>query len=119
MSENCVFCRIAKKEIPSEIVFEDDRAVVFKDINPQAPIHLLVVPKKHVTAYEDGFSAYDPELLSSLFYAAEEAAIIVGVDKSGFRLIINCGPDSGQEIAHLHMHLLGGRKLGRLVGEED
>lgn len=117
MSENCIFCRIAKKEIPADIVYEDEQIIVFKDINPQAPVHLLIVPKKHVTAYEDGFSAYEAELLGALFYAAEKAAREVGVSRSGFRLIVNCGPDSGQEIAHLHMHLLGGKKLGRLAGE--
>jgi len=117
MSENCIFCRIAEKEIPANIVYEDEQVIVFKDINPQAPVHFLIVPKKHVTAYEDGFSAYKAELLGTLFYAADKAAKAAGVDKSGFRLIVNCGPDSGQEIAHLHMHLLGGKKLGRLAGE--
>lgn len=117
MSSDCIFCKIAGGEIPAEKVFETEKVVVFKDIRPQAPVHLLVVPKEHIEAYSNGFKSYGTELLGLLFHAAEEAAKIAGVDKSGYRLIVNTGPDSGQEIAHLHMHLLGGRPLGRLVGD--
>jgi histidine triad (HIT) family protein len=117
MKEDCIFCKIIRKEIPAQVVYEDDRTIVFKDINPKAPVHLLIVPKKHVEAYEDGFANYDAEILGALFHAADQAAEIAGVRSSGYRLIVNSGPDSGQEVAHLHMHLLGGRKLGALVGE--
>lgn len=116
MMEGCVFCKIIKGEISAEVIYEDDKSVVFKDIKPQAPVHLLVVPKIHIEASKNGFTSYDAETLGSLFFAAEKAAEISGVKDSGFRLIINTGPDSGQEVPHLHIHLLGGKKLGRLVG---
>lgn len=117
MSSDCIFCKIARGEIDTEKVLENEKIIVFKDIRPQAPVHLLVVPKEHIEAYTDGFNRCSAELLGQLFHAAQEAAKISGVDRSGYRLIVNTGPDSGQEIAHLHMHLLGGRRLGRLVGD--
>ncbi|MCX7832296.1 MAG: histidine triad nucleotide-binding protein [Actinobacteria bacterium] len=117
MKEGCIFCKIVQGEISAEMIYEDDKSIVFKDINPQAPVHLLVVPKTHIEASTDGFTSYDAELLGSLFFAAEKAAEISGVKNTGFRLIINTGPDSGQEVPHLHIHLLGGKKLGRLVGD--
>lgn len=110
----CLFCRIAQKEIPSEVVYEDEGIIAFKDINPQAPVHILIVPKEHISSVTD-LGPSSSTLICSIFGVAKEVAIEQKVDKSGFRLIANSGPDSGQEIDHLHFHLLGGRKLGRLV----
>lgn len=115
MSENCVFCRIVAGEIPATVVYEDEAAVVFRDINPQAKVHLLVVPREHVEPYADGFSNAAAHVLGALFHAAEEAAKAAGVRDSGYRLVVNVGPDAGQEVAHLHMHLLGGEPVGPLV----
>lgn len=116
MEPNCIFCKIISGEVPSEIVYSDDKVVVFKDINPQAPVHLLIVPRVHIEAYKNGYKAYEPELLGYLFHIAEIVAEKAGVKESGYRLIVNTGPDSGQEVPHLHMHLLAGKKLGRLIG---
>ncbi len=114
---DCIFCRIARKEINADVIYEDDRAMVFKDISPKAPVHLLVIPKKHIEAYRDGFSTIEPEIFASMFAAVESAVKEAGVKDTGYRLIINTGPHSGQEVAHLHMHILGGKPLGGLVGE--
>lgn len=117
MKSDCIFCKIVSGEIKAQFIYEDENVVVFRDIHPQAPVHLLIVPKEHVDAYKSGYSSHEKELLGSLFHAAEKAAEIEGVKSSGYRLIVNTGPDSGQEIEHLHMHLLAGKKLGRLVGD--
>jgi len=115
MSADCIFCRIVSGEIPSTKVYEDERTYAFEDINPQAPIHVLVVPKQHVEPYPEGLSAVDADMLGALFHAAEEVARAKVIATSGFRLIVNVGPDSGQEVAHLHMHVLGGAPVGPLV----
>ena len=107
---NCIFCKIAKKEIPSEIISEDENFVVFKDINPKAPVHLLVIPKTHLGPV----NALDNEsknLLGSLVLKAKEAANQIGVTENGYRLIFNVGRDAGMEIDHLHLHLLAGKPL--------
>lgn len=117
--KDCIFCKIINGEIPSSKVYEDEKVVVFKDINPQAPVHLLVVPRDHLEPYEEGFGSAEKEILGALFHAAEEAAKLQKVNTSGFRLIVNIGPDAGQEISHLHMHLLGGKALGRLISKES
>jgi len=112
---DCLFCKIIQKEIPSEIILQDEYVTVFKDINPSAPVHLLVIPNLHIPSVRD--METDQELvLGKLFTAAKKAAEIVGVDQTGYRLIVNNGPDAHQEIFHIHMHLLGGDKMKHPMG---
>lgn len=106
---DCIFCKIANGEIPSEFVYEDDNVVAFNDLNPQAPVHVLVVPKKHYANIIDGVPA---KTLESMTRAAAAIAAKHGLDASGFRCIMNTGADAGQTVMHLHMHVLGGTKLG-------
>ena len=108
---DCIFCKIANGEIPSQKVYEDDFALVFKDLDPQAPAHVLVVPKKHFDNVVDE-NAREPEIMQRLINAACEAAKKLGVTENGFRLVINTGKDGGQSVEHLHIHLLGMRELG-------
>ncbi len=114
--EDCIFCKIAKREIPSENVYEDDEILAFKDINPSAPVHVLIIPKKHIANLME-VKPEDSELISKIMEAIQKVAKIVGVEEKGFRLISNCGPDSGQEVMHLHFHLLGGKTMEpKIVG---
>ncbi len=106
---DCLFCKIANGEIPSDFLYEDENVVAFKDLNPQAPVHVLVVPKSHHDNIIDGVPA---ETLASMAVAAKSVAEQTGVDKTGFRSIMNTGADAGQTVMHLHMHVLGGVKLG-------
>ena len=106
MNSDCLFCKIIKKEIPSKMVFEDHQCVAFRDINPQAPTHLLIVPKKHIERLDKIISA-DSELVGHLQWVAREIAQKEGL--KDFRLIINNGFEAGQTVWHLHLHLLGGR----------
>ncbi len=111
MSEStCLFCRILSGEIPSTKVFEDNVAYAFKDINPQAPTHVLIVPKEHIDSLND-ISQGDEAMLGYLLRLAPKIANQLGVAESGFRAVINTGPDGGQSVDHLHIHLLGGRSL--------
>ncbi|RLD16534.1 MAG: histidine triad nucleotide-binding protein [Caldiserica bacterium] len=105
----CIFCKIIKREIPSEIVKEDDLAIAFKDINPQAPVHILIVPKKHIASISE-MKEEDENLIGHLFNMAREIAQELGLS-SGYRLVINNGKDAGQEVFHIHLHLLSGRKF--------
>ena len=108
--KNCLFCKIIKGEIPGKKVFEDDRLFAIEDINPQAPVHLLILPKKHMaTLLEVGES--DHELMGSVFSAANQLAKKKNLDRSGFRVVINCGEGAGQSVFHVHFHLLGGRPM--------
>jgi len=110
MEQDCIFCKISSGEIPSEVLYRDDHCFVIRDIAPKAPIHLLIIPTSHFT-YLAGLT---PEFLStvgSMYMAAKEMAQREGVSESGYRLVVNQGPHSGQEVPHLHMHLLGGRPL--------
>ena len=107
---DCVFCKIANKEIPSEIVSEDDNFVVFKDINPKAPVHLLIIPKAH-TGPVNALVLKDKEIISGIILKAKEMAEKVGVSENGYRLIFNVGKDAGMEVDHLHLHLLAGKQL--------
>lgn len=110
MAEGCIFCRIAKGEIPAEKLYEDERFVAFKDIKPIAPTHILVVPKEHIpTLNEVGNDKAD--LASGLLRAAKEVAKKAGIAESGYRMVINCNREAGQEIFHLHVHVIGGRQL--------
>lgn len=112
---DCIFCKIATGEIPAETILETDHCVVFKDINPSAPIHCLVIPKEHIPTVNDVTEASD-EVLADLFRAAAAAAGLQGVAADGWRLVTNVNRDGGQEVFHLHMHLLGGRRMGWPAG---
>ncbi len=106
--DDCIFCKIAAHEIPSTTVYEDDEVIAFDDLNPQAPVHTLVIPKKHYANICDGVPA---ETLAAMAHAVDEVAQAKGLDK-GFRVITNTGADAGQTVLHFHMHVLGGRDLG-------
>ncbi len=110
---DCVFCKIVTKKMPSTIVNETERAVVVKDINPQAPTHLLVIPRTHYSTLMD---CDDGALLSEMLEAAKATAKKLGIDKDGFRIVINTNEGGGQTVFHLHMHLLGGRALAGRMG---
>lgn len=109
--DDCIFCKIIKGGIPSEKVYEDEEILAFKDINPATPIHVLVIPKKHISTLME-IAQEDSELVAKIMQAIQKVAKQLGIDKSGFRLIANCGPDSGQEVMHIHFHLLAGKKMG-------
>lgn len=109
MSET-IFSKIIRKEIPAEIVYENETVLAFKDINPQAPIHILVIPKIEIAKVTD-LTKEHTELIGDLFEAANIIVKKMGITEKGFRLVLNCGNDGGQEVYHLHMHLLGGRKM--------
>jgi len=108
--ENCLFCKIINKEVPLEIVFEDEKFLVFKDIDPQAPVHLLIVPKEHIESV-DHLEEKNKELIGELFLITKKIARDQKVAKDGYRLILNVGKKGGQTIDHLHLHLLGGKTL--------
>lgn len=107
---DCIFCKIAKKEASSEIVYEDERIMAFKDIYPKAPVHILIVPKKHIHS-ANHIEEEDKELVGELFLVAKKVAKEQGVAETGYRLSFNVGRDAGQVVDHLHMHLLGGKKI--------
>jgi len=107
---DCLFCKIVDREIPGDVVFEDDLLLAFRDINPQAPVHLLIIPKRHVATVNEVDSG-DAELLGQLLLRARALAAEEGIDEAGYRLIINCNGEGGQTVYHLHLHLLGGRQL--------
>ncbi len=109
--EDCIFCKIINKEIPGSIVYENDKALAFNDINPQAPVHIIVVPKKHVKSVMEA----DREISGDLINAIQEIAKEQGVDEKGFRVITNCGEDGGQTVNHLHFHILAGKKLSEKI----
>lgn len=108
---NCIFCRIAAGEVPAQIVYASDDVVAFRDLNPQAPTHILLIPRRHVTGISDP-RALDGSILTPLFSAAVHVAQREGLGEGGYRLVFNVGPDAGQSVFHLHLHLLGGRQLG-------
>lgn len=107
---NCLFCKIANREIPASIVFEDERVLAFNDINPQAPTHVLVIPKKHIATLSD-LTPEDDGLIGELARRAAAIAQERGIAASGFRTVFNTNRDAGQTVFHVHMHLLGGRSL--------
>jgi len=106
---DCIFCKIANKEIPVEAVYEDDKVMAFKDINPESPVHLVLIPKKHIPTFFD-LSEEDAGLIGDLHLAAVKIAREMGLEK-GFRLISNCNEDAGQLIFHIHYHMMAGRTL--------
>lgn len=112
--EDCLFCKIVKGEVPSNKVYEDDEILAFHDINPATPIHILVIPKKHITTHND-LEKEDIELMGKIHMVINQIAEEKGFKENGYRLIVNCGEDGGQEVKHLHFHILAGKKMGEKV----
>ena len=106
----CLFCKMASGEIKPDIVYENDRILAFNDINPQAPTHVLVVPKRHITTLND-LQESDAALVGEMFLAARDVAIQTGIADSGYRTVMNCNADAGQSVWHIHLHVLGGRRM--------
>ncbi len=111
-----IFSKIIAREIPADIVYEDDLVLAFRDIAPQAPVHILIVPKKEIATVND-VSVEDETALGRLLTVAAKIAGDEGIAESGYRLIVNCNEDGGQEVFHLHMHILGGRRLGPMLAK--
>ncbi len=114
MSEDTLFTKIVNRQIPADILFQDERVTAFRDINPQAPCHILIVPNKPIPSVNQ-VRPEDEAVLGYLFIVARNLAVQQGISAAGYRLIINCGDNGGQEVYHLHMHLLGGKRIGRMV----
>ena len=108
--DNCIFCKIVANEIPAKVIFENEHVLAFEDLNPQAPCHVLVIPKKHITTAND-FDSEDTELLGQMMLAGKKVASIKGLQDSGYRFVMNTGDDGGQSVYHIHLHVLGGRAL--------
>lgn len=115
MAEETIFSKIIRREIPADIVFQDDQVTAFRDISPQAPTHILIIPNKLIPTVNH-IAEYDEALLGHMMVVAAKIAKQEEIDESGYRLIMNCNKDAGQEVFHIHMHLLGGKNLGRLIG---
>lgn len=111
--KDCIFCKIISKEILSKIVYEDDEIIAFNDINPVTPVHILVIPKKHIASLME-LSQEDEKVIGKIYTVINKLAIENNL-KNGYRVIVNCGEDGGQEVKHLHFHLLGGKKLGTKI----
>lgn len=109
--KDCLFCKIAARETRADVVMSDDHVVAFRDINPQAPTHVLIVPKKHIATIND-LGADDADLVGRLFLAAGAIAMEEGLSEKGYRVTMNCMEGAGQSVFHIHLHLLGGRKFG-------
>lgn len=108
MADDCLFCRIVRKEIPAKLVAEDEHSMAFRDINPQAPVHVLVIPREHVASLDQ---ARDPELIGRLSLMAAEIARKEGIADAGYRTVMNTNAAAGQTVFHIHLHLLGGRSM--------
>lgn len=113
--DNCLFCKIIKGDIPSQKVYEDEHCYAFRDISPQSPAHVLILPKQHISGLDTLDNLSDRELAACL-RAAQKIAVLEGIEGSGYRLVSNCGADACQSVAHLHFHLMGGRKLSEGMG---
>jgi histidine triad (HIT) family protein len=112
MSEqDCLFCKILSGDIPADIVYESDSAIAFRDINPQAPTHVLIIPRKHIATIND-IGEDDQQIVGSLYLAAKEIARAEGISDEGYRAVMNCNEGAGQSVFHIHLHVLGGRALG-------
>lgn len=111
MEKDCLFCKIESGEIPVDKVYEDDDLFVIKDINPQSPVHLLIIPKKHISTILE-VKEVEKDLIGSVFMVANSMAKENGIDKDGFRVVTNCNQGAGQSVFHIHFHLLGGREMG-------
>ena len=110
MSEDCLFCKVVEGKIPADTVYEDDRVIAFRDIHPQAPLHVLIVPRRHVATLNDA-DEQDGALLGHILLSAKRIAAEQGVG-SGYRVVNNCGASAGQSVFHIHFHVLGGRPMG-------
>ncbi len=110
MTEDCIFCRIAAGEVPSERIFESDTVLAFADLNPQAPVHILIIPREHLATLNDLTPAH-ASMIGDLVLAAQQIAIDQGLDRTGYRLVWNCLEAAGQSVFHIHLHLLGGRRM--------
>ncbi len=110
---DCIFCQIVAGNIPSETFYQDEQVIAFRDINPQAPVHILIIPKNHIAALTQ---LADSILIAHMVDVANQLARDKGIFESGYRLVINCGQEGGQLVPHLHMHLLGGRSLSGSLG---
>ncbi len=107
---DCLFCKFVSGEIATQSVYEDDHVLAFRDINPQAPCHLLIIPKKHIATLND-LEEEDAELVGRLYLAAAKVAKQEGIDEAGYRTVMNCNEQAGQTVFHIHLHLLGGRRM--------
>jgi histidine triad (HIT) family protein len=108
--EDCIFCKIIAKDIPSELIYEDEKIVAFNDINPQAPVHILIIPKEHFASLND-VPEEKKKILSHILIKARKIAQNIGIEQNGYRIVLNTAKDSGQEVFHIHFHLLGGRRM--------
>lgn len=115
--EDCLFCKIINGEIPSQKIYEDENILAFNDINPVAPVHVLIIPKKHIKNINE-IDETNIKYISSIYLSIKKIANICNVDKSGYRVICNTGDDGGQVVHHIHFHLLGGKKLGSKLANE-
>lgn len=113
--DDCLFCKIIKGEIKSTKVFENETVFAFEDINPKAPVHILIVPKRHIASLNE-ITSEDKEILGEILLAAKNIAKEKNIEKSGYRTVFNTGPDAGQAVFHIHLHLLGGRKFSWPAG---
>ncbi len=107
---NCIFCKMAQGEIKPDVVYEDDEVLAFRDMNPQAPTHFLVIPRQHIPTTND-LEAGDAELVGKLYLAARQVAADEGIAERGYRMVMNCNPEAGQSVYHIHLHVLGGRPM--------
>jgi len=112
---DCIFCQIVAGKVPSEIIYQDEAVIAFRDINPQAPTHLVIIPKRHIPSLAQLTEA-ESSLVGHMVSTANQLAKGEGIAESGYRLVINCGKEGGQLVPHLHLHLLGGRKLSDKLG---
>ncbi|MEA3470462.1 MAG: histidine triad nucleotide-binding protein [Thermodesulfobacteriota bacterium] len=108
--EDCIFCKIVRGEIPSTVVYENDEVLAFEDVNPMAPVHVVVIPKRHIATLMD-VKGDEMETMGSMLSVVQEVAKIKGIDEKGFRMVINCNEEGGQLVFHLHIHVLGGKRL--------
>lgn len=108
--EDCLFCKIVEKQIPSEIVFENEKVLAFKDVDPIAPIHILIIPKEHITTTND-LKEDDKELIGEIFLTAKHLAKEFNIAEDGYRTVFNCNEKGGQSVYHIHLHLIGGRQM--------
>ena len=108
---DCIFCKIADGEIETDFVYEDDQVVAFRDLNPQAPTHVLVIPRAHIATTND-LTAENAELVGRMTLAAKQVAEQDGIAERGYRTVLNCNPEAGQSVFHIHLHVLGGRPMG-------
>lgn len=115
MNEDCIFCKIVAGEMPSESLYQDEQVMAFKDIHPVAPVHILIIPKKHIASMNE-LADGDAQLVGQMFKVTRDLANQQGIADSGYRLILNTGPDGGQVVYHLHLHLIGGQRMRHPMG---